>query len=89
MVIESRVSRGIVAFSLATVICAAGALCIGVGLALLVSTGQDLTEFTCPLVIGGGMLGFVGIGLLPCVAAKLYEQFGTPSPPKSPTKVVP
>jgi len=74
---------------LATVICAACALCFGVGLAVLVSTGKDLTEFTCPLIIGGGLLGFVGVGLLPCVASKLYDQFGTHSPPKRPMKVIP
>lgn len=89
MVIESRVSRGIVAFSLATVICAAGALILGFGLALFVSTGNELSEFSCPLIIGGGLLGFVGVGLLPCVASKLYEKFGGHPSPKLPAKAPP
>jgi hypothetical protein len=71
-------SRWVVAFSLATVICATGALVL-FGLALLITSDKQSEEYSCPLIIGGGLVAFVGIGLLPRVASKLYESLGRTS----------
>jgi hypothetical protein len=80
MFIKSRVSRGILAFLLAVVICTLAMLTTG--LAFLIYASRQSADFSFALMIAGGLIAFVGLGLLPCITSKLYERLSKNSSPE-------